>query len=76
MNPLTDDSRLTSAPPSWLKYLLSWPNPFLEGDEPLTITYRRWMHGDENRLLPMPLRYAAAHPCSASAIIAVLKGKN
>ena len=75
-----------------MKYMLEWPNPFVDHDhhrlrsvaeiladvegEPLTVTCRLWLKGDENRYLPMPLRYAAAHPCSASAIIAVLKGNN
>jgi hypothetical protein len=43
---------------------LRWPE--------IVVTCRLWLPGDENRLLPMPLRYAAAQPSSAGAILGVL----
>jgi hypothetical protein len=38
-------------------------------------TYRLWLPGDENRLLPMPLRYAAVQPASPQAIVNILAGR-
>lgn len=45
--------------------LLRWPD--------IVLTCRLWLPGDENRLLPMPLRYAAPQPQSAGAILGVLR---
>lgn len=38
----------------------------------IVVTCHLWLPGDENRLLPMPLRYAAPQPQSAGAILGVL----
>lgn len=56
--------------PFWFRKMVEWPEMF----NPVTVTYRRWLAGDESRNLPMPLRYAATHPQSPQAIIGVLSG--
>ncbi len=38
----------------------------------VSVTCHLWIGGAEDRRLPMPLRFAAPHPCSPAAILGVL----
>lgn len=58
-----------SAAPKWLRDILTWPT--IHDVEAVTLTYHRWLPGDETPNLPLPLRYARPQPMSAVAAIAL-----